>query len=151
MLELDDTLLRLSCEGKSLVKKQLSSVVLAALQGLGEHRSPNTLVWSLSSVITLLKLLLLEKRQLLWPVEVLRMAEQSMGRWRSLLLLLMLPGNTKTVIICKRKFVSSLCVQFSSVLWGTPLSYLFEVYAPCVTSHKVLQKKRLDVRKEVEV
>lgn len=54
LLLLDDNLLELSCDGKSLEKKQLSSVVLAALKRLGEVRSPNTLAWSLSSVITLL-------------------------------------------------------------------------------------------------
>lgn len=63
LLELDENLPELSCEGKSLEKKQLSSVVLAALQGPGEYRSPNTLAWSLSSVITLLQLLSLEKRR----------------------------------------------------------------------------------------
>lgn len=40
----------LSCGGK----KQLSSEVLLALKGQGELRSPNTLVWSLSSVMALL-------------------------------------------------------------------------------------------------
>lgn len=53
-LLLDENLLVLSSEVKSLGKKQLSSVVLAALKGPGELRSPNTLAWSLSSVITLL-------------------------------------------------------------------------------------------------
>lgn len=43
-----------SCDAKSLEKKQLSSEVLAALKGLGELRSPNTLAWSLSSVMMLL-------------------------------------------------------------------------------------------------
>lgn len=43
-----------SCGRKSLEKKQLPSVVLAALKGLGELRSPNTLAWSLSSVTALL-------------------------------------------------------------------------------------------------
>lgn len=53
-LEADENLPEPSREGKSLVKKQPSSVVLAALQGLGELRSPNTLAWSLSSVMALL-------------------------------------------------------------------------------------------------
>lgn len=53
-LLLDENLLVLSSEVKSLEKKQLSSAVLAALKGPGELRSPNTLAWSLSSVITLL-------------------------------------------------------------------------------------------------
>lgn len=44
----------LSWGGKSLEKKQLPSVVLAALKGLGELRSPNTLARSLSSVRALL-------------------------------------------------------------------------------------------------
>lgn len=43
-----------SCDAKSPEKKQLSSEVLAALKGLGELRSPNTLAWSLSSVMMLL-------------------------------------------------------------------------------------------------
>lgn len=53
----------LSCDEKSLEKKQLSSVMLAALKGPGEPASPNTLVWSLSSVVALLKLLSLEMRR----------------------------------------------------------------------------------------
>lgn len=44
----------LSSGRKSLEKKQLPSVVLAALKGLGELRSPNTLAGSLSSVRALL-------------------------------------------------------------------------------------------------
>lgn len=44
----------LSCGEKSLEKKQLSSEVLVALKGQGELRSPNTLAWSLSSVMALL-------------------------------------------------------------------------------------------------
>lgn len=44
----------LSSGRKSLEKKQLPSVVLAALKGLGELRSPNTLARSLSSVRALL-------------------------------------------------------------------------------------------------
>lgn len=43
-----------SCGRKSLEKKQLPSVVLAALKGLGELRSSNTLARSLSSVMALL-------------------------------------------------------------------------------------------------
>lgn len=54
LLLLDENLPELSCERQSLEKKQPSSKVLAALKGLGELRSPNTLAWSLSSVITLL-------------------------------------------------------------------------------------------------
>lgn len=63
LLEEDENLRLLSCEEKSLEKKQPSSVVLAALKGPGELVSPNTLVWSLSSVMTLLKLLSLEMRR----------------------------------------------------------------------------------------
>lgn len=44
----------LSSGRKSLEKKQLPSVVLAALKGPGELRSPNTLAGSLSSVRALL-------------------------------------------------------------------------------------------------
>lgn len=53
LLEPDENLLDMPCVGKS-VKKQPSSLVLAALQGPGELRSPNTLARSLSSVIMLL-------------------------------------------------------------------------------------------------
>lgn len=59
----DENLRVLSCDEKSLEKKQLSSVVLTALKGPGELASPNTLVWSLSSVMALLKLLSLEMRR----------------------------------------------------------------------------------------
>lgn len=59
----DENLQVLSCDEKSLEKKQLSSVMLTALKGPGELASPNTLVWSLSSVMALLKLLSLEMRR----------------------------------------------------------------------------------------
>ncbi len=118
-LELDEYLRWLSCEGK----KQPPSVVLAALQGLQELRSSNTLAWSLSSVITLLQLLSLERRQPRRPAGELRMAEQSIERWR--LLLFKLPENTTKSLsvkvaagekFCNRKFVSSFCVHFSGEL-----------------------------------
>lgn len=60
----DENLRVLSCDEKSLEeKKQLSSIMLTALKGPGELASPNTLVWSLSSVMALLKLLSLEMRR----------------------------------------------------------------------------------------
>lgn len=67
----------LSWRGKSLEKKQLSSDVLAALKGLGELRSSNTLARSLSSVAVLLQLLSLEKRRPKRPLGGLRGEEQS--------------------------------------------------------------------------
>lgn len=54
LVRLSDRWLWPSCGEKSLEKKQLSSEVLVALKGQGELRSPNTLVWSLSSVMALL-------------------------------------------------------------------------------------------------
>lgn len=75
-LELEENLLlELGCRGSSLAKKQTSSP--AALKGLGELTSPKTLAWSLSSVITLLQLLSLEKRRPHRPVGEIRASGSS--------------------------------------------------------------------------
>lgn len=75
----------LSGGGKSLEKKQLSSEVLDALKGQGGLRSPNTLAWSLSSVMLLLSL---KKRRPKRPAGGLMGEKEPIKGWGLLLLLL---------------------------------------------------------------
>lgn len=108
-----------SCVEKSLGKKQLSSVLLAALKGPGESASSNTLIWSLSSVATLLKLLSLEKRRP-WQT-VGELVEESTERWK--LLSFKLPGNNKKPHVSQSSSCQEDCQQlcFSGELLSSTL------------------------------